>query len=120
MIMYSDNAGTMFNKPHPVASFNSPMGQVENAFIQSLGFSVAEAMQRLVTDEVLHEVDARHIHRLLAEKNPTARDVVLKLEQSGGSSSRQAVTDFRKSVIRLFKEQYSHQSKKNKLSLIHI
>lgn len=116
MIMYSDNAGTMFNKPHPVASFNSPMGQVENAFIQSLGFSVAEAMQRLVTDEVLHEVDARHIHRLLAEKNPTARDVVLKLEQSGGSSSRQAVTDFRKSVIRLFKEQYSHQSKKNKKS----
>jgi len=70
MIMYSDNAGTMFNKAHPVASFNSPMGQVENAFIQSLGFSVAEAMQRLVTDEVLHEVEARHIHRLLAEKKP--------------------------------------------------
>lgn len=101
--------GTIFNKEKPVASFNSPMGQVENAFIHSLGFSVAEAMQRLVTDEVLHEVDARHIHRLLAERNPTARDAVLKLEQSGGSSSRQAVTDFRNSVIRLFKEQYAHR-----------
>ncbi len=41
---------------------------------------------------------------------------MLKLEQSGGSSSRQAVTDFRKSVIRLFKEQYSHQNNKNKKS----
>mmetsp|Transcript_31107 Transcript_31107/g.93253 ORF Transcript_31107/g.93253 Transcript_31107/m.93253 type:complete len:436 (-) Transcript_31107:337-1644(-) len=89
----------------PVSSFSSPMGEIENTFIQSLGISMAEVVQRLVTDEVLHEIDARHIHRLLADSNVSARDVVMRLEQNGGSSSRKAVNDFRRSVIRLFQQQ---------------
>ena len=61
------------------------MGEIENAFIQRLGISVAEVMQRLVTDEVLHEVDARHIHRLLATNDKGAQDVVMRLEQAGAT-----------------------------------
>ena len=52
------------------------MGEIENTFIQRLGISVAEVMQRLVTDEVLHAVDARHIHRLLASNDKTASKLV--------------------------------------------
>lgn len=72
----------------PAASFSTPMGEIENTFIQRLGISVAEVMQRLVTDEVLHAVDARHIHRLLASNDTTARDVVMQLEQAGAITCR--------------------------------
>ena len=72
----------------PAASFSTPMGEIENTFIQRLGISVAEVMQRLVTDEVLHAVDARHIHRLLASNDKTARDVVMQLEQAGTVTCR--------------------------------
>jgi len=84
------------------ATNTSSVGEIENAFIQMLGVSVGEVMQRLVTDEVLHEVDARHIHRLLVTNNKAARDVVMQLEQAGGSSSKKAVKDFRREVISLF------------------
>ena len=79
----------------PVASFSTPMGEIENAFIQRLGISVAEVMQRLVTDEVLHEVDARHIHRLLAPNDKTAQDVVMQLEQAGRLSAPDTRVFFR-------------------------
>ena len=52
---------------------SSALGEIETAFIQRFGISVSEVMQRLVTDEVLHEVDARHVHRLLAANDATAR-----------------------------------------------
>ena len=71
------------------------MGEIENAFIQRLGISVAEVMQRLVTDEVLHEVDARHIHRLLATNDKTAQDVVMQLEQAGRLSAPDTRVFFR-------------------------
>ncbi|EGB02127.1 hypothetical protein AURANDRAFT_69172, partial [Aureococcus anophagefferens] len=61
--------------------------QIESAEPR-LGISVAEVMQRLVTDEVLHAVDARHIHRLLASNDKTARDVVMQLEQAGTVTCR--------------------------------
>jgi len=89
----------------PAASFSTPIGEIENTFIELLGISVGEVMQRLVTDEVLHEADARHIHRLLATNDTTARDAVMQLEQAGGSSSRRAVECFRREVISLFQQE---------------
>jgi len=80
--------GRRKSRMRPAASFSTPMGEIENTFIQRLGISVAEVMQRLVTDEVLHAVDARHIHRLLASNDTTARDVVMQLEQAGAITCR--------------------------------
>jgi len=86
----------------PSASTSNKIG---NYFIERLGISVGEVIQRLVTDEILHEIDARHMHRLLAKNDSTARDIVMQLEQAGGSSSKEAVKHFRRQVINLFQEQ---------------
>lgn len=83
-----------------------PMSKTEDAFMRRLGVSVTEVTQRLVTDEVLHDIDARHIHRLLLDDNSSAREAVMRLEQAGGSTSRLAVHEFRSAAMRLLREEF--------------
>lgn len=99
------------NVTFPRAKYTSrrppkPLGKTEDAFMRRLGVSVTEVTQTLVTDEVLHDIDARHIHRLLLDDNSSAREAVMRLEQAGGSTSRLAVQDFRRTVMRLLREEF--------------
>ncbi|KAJ1457289.1 hypothetical protein M885DRAFT_562956 [Pelagophyceae sp. CCMP2097] len=86
------------------------LGATETRFMEKFGICVSEIMhipaplQRLVYEEVLHSTDARQVHRLIAGNDAEACDAVFELEKKGGSSCRLAVSEFRKTIIRLFRD----------------